>query len=604
MTDTFTISLIDGWQGKKAIGETENHTRARPMNVTLEQFTTLIRQGKRWCGATFKDNYAKSENFIQSQILALDIDQPTGPIDSQVVTFVYPTPSATPEHPRWRMVFVLDKPITDRARWEQAQAACWHQYRSYQPDKAIDAARRWYGAGQGEWQVYPDRRVTDTILDAWITKWDQHQDTERREKELARIAQHRPDTAVKLSEPLIAAVTAQLGVNAHAVADTGFSKVPVQCPVASHEHDDTAPAFYWHTTKFFGHCFKCGADYTTHQLADALGIDTKDYYKTQNGRSPAPPPKLAAGELRVVSGIEAVKESSRQFVERYDNPEWRIGLRSNITSLDRHLGGFAPGGVYTFLGETGSGKTTLCASLAYPFCGQGKGLIVSCENSAAAFIDKMVAYAVQRPYGEIRRAGVFVPKGATGKDYAFRRFTESERDSAQMARQKIYGYMANGTLFSDGGSLSPTQLLDLFEKHGQGVQWAIVDSLNNIVTPGFSEYENVTAAAHTCEWLAVKHDIPIIATAQGGRNTKGRAQKRLMLHDGRGSGAIEEKGFAVIAIYNQWHLEKQGEITDRDFNPNTKPDHVEFIIRKLRDGEVGKALQVKYIGGAGFYQAE
>lgn len=118
------------------------------------------------------------------------------------------------------------------------------------------------------------------------------------------------DAPPQLAAELIAEVEQRLGVRHMGTNGEGFTLQAVPCPLKAHEHDDTAPAFYWHPTKHFGHCFKCGADYNTHEIAAAFGIDPSHYYAS------------ATQHLSFMEQAQLEVEDPAPF-----NPQYRVNLR-------------------------------------------------------------------------------------------------------------------------------------------------------------------------------------------------------------------------------------------------------------------------------------
>jgi hypothetical protein len=175
-------------------------------------------------------------------------------------------------------------------------------------------------------------------------------------------------------------------------------------------------------------------------------------------------------------------------------------------------------------------------------------------------------------------------------------------EAIEKAQNVIETFLDNGTHIWDGGHISLDTVDWVLAQYGEGIKWLIVDGLNNIGDLAQSEYERVTNAAHKMEGLALTYNIPIVATAQIGRNTKGRTDKFIKISDGRGSGAIEEKGHAVIGMNNPWNLVDLEEMDERDVPSYIPKGHVWFKVLKLRDGIVGKSCLLEYAGGAGFYE--
>lgn len=77
--------------------------------------------------AVFKGNYRKTANFLWAWLLMLDLDEIAGlSVEGAVricffgqnAAIIYPSPSSTPEHPKTRILLVLETPITDADRFQ------------------------------------------------------------------------------------------------------------------------------------------------------------------------------------------------------------------------------------------------------------------------------------------------------------------------------------------------------------------------------------------------------------------------------------------------------------------------------------------------------
>ena len=103
--------------------------------------------------------YRKTSHFSSAQTLELDFDQGddtssipyllTDPFIAEYAAFLYSTLSSTPQAPKSRVVFVLDRPYTDANSYRQARSVLLCKYP--QSDQSIkDAARFLYGSDPSE----------------------------------------------------------------------------------------------------------------------------------------------------------------------------------------------------------------------------------------------------------------------------------------------------------------------------------------------------------------------------------------------------------------------------------------------------------------------
>ena len=93
--------------------------------------------------AVMRNNYRTTANFVSAQHIGLDDDRGThessvdalaeDPFIADYAAFIYESPSSTPEHPKSRIVFLLDQPFTDAAEYRTAQEALWFLFQVTDP---------------------------------------------------------------------------------------------------------------------------------------------------------------------------------------------------------------------------------------------------------------------------------------------------------------------------------------------------------------------------------------------------------------------------------------------------------------------------------------
>lgn len=132
-----------------------------------------------WRGYSFapiyKNNWRKGENFECAYHIALDFDtmdqhSALETLENEpysiYASFIYSTPSSTSDAPRSRLVFVLEKPITCKDRYEKLCQALLLQY-PYADMSAKDAARSFFGSPKCElipiWSILDERTVNNII---------------------------------------------------------------------------------------------------------------------------------------------------------------------------------------------------------------------------------------------------------------------------------------------------------------------------------------------------------------------------------------------------------------------------------------------------------
>lgn len=137
------------------------------VELTLDEIAEVINLG---CTISYqyRDGIRKSENFLGTDFLAVDIDSGMTladafkhPIFTSFCSMHYVTPSHTPDEHRFRLVFALPRPI---CKVSEVKAAAYALTKRLSGDlKATDAARIFHGCRDSFPQVY-NRGITEDFL--------------------------------------------------------------------------------------------------------------------------------------------------------------------------------------------------------------------------------------------------------------------------------------------------------------------------------------------------------------------------------------------------------------------------------------------------------
>ena len=173
-------------------GEEHDQKQWRHFNSTFEPYaTTALDMAKSiargYAFAPMFEGRRKKDNFKEAWHIALDFD--SGDENSSLAmlkqhdlanyfaSFGYTTPSHTPEHPKARLVFIFDSPITSLDNYERLyRALLW---RFPEADKSTkDALRLFYGSKDCDlwenWSVLP--------LDSVAALLEQHEEYEEEQR--------------------------------------------------------------------------------------------------------------------------------------------------------------------------------------------------------------------------------------------------------------------------------------------------------------------------------------------------------------------------------------------------------------------------------------
>lgn len=127
----------------------------------------------------------------------------------------------------------------------------------------------------------------------------------KRQRELAQSSEYFIPGLYEQIEAEFAARTKSGSVD---FSNYGWSKEAIACPFHDHEHDDTSPAFHWHSKKKFGFCHKRGEQFLAKDLADAFGIKWQDY--VNNTHSKSAPPSVKTPDAQIQSEKDKKSEAS------------------------------------------------------------------------------------------------------------------------------------------------------------------------------------------------------------------------------------------------------------------------------------------------------
>lgn len=266
------------------------------------------------------------------------------------------------------------------------------------------------------------------------------------------------------------------------------------------------------------------------------------------------------------------------------NPDPVRGLRSRITTLDKAIGGFTPG-VYVVLGATNMGKSTFAVSLAREFITQGAGLIVPTESNPYRWLTKLVAAICKIPSDRIE----------TGMLSA---------DEAKRVRDAYGNLKSHRCDFLKGGSPTPN-ILRAAALAGD-YKWLIVDSISRMAAPGTHNiYDQTSAVADGVLSLSAELDIPVVCTAQVGRDLSARPKgmKMPQINDAYGSGKVEQNADVVLGLYNhQYYVDQKLEDESIDMLPDTAV--LKLLKNRWGGGSRRTGVKLAFVGGCGHYELE
>ncbi len=182
MSDKIKLSYNNGIINKPLRNESIPYaTGFRSIDVSIDELIDLIKKGYAF-SAQFKNGYRKTENFICSDFVAVDIDSgltleeaKSNEFIQSNALFIYTTPSHTEKANRFRIVFQTPHTIIDKDEWKKSLQGVG---RKFGGDPAVkDGARLFYG--NTEAQIFRfDQKLSEEafkeIVDLSVSKIKQN----------------------------------------------------------------------------------------------------------------------------------------------------------------------------------------------------------------------------------------------------------------------------------------------------------------------------------------------------------------------------------------------------------------------------------------------
>lgn len=299
--------------------------------------------------------------------------------------------------------------------------------------------------------------------------------------------------------------------------------------------------------------------------------------------------QVSAARSSVLSFEDIARDNLALIDFRRENPNPIIGLRCNIPTLDKAIGGFEPE-MYVIYGATSMGKSTLAVSFAREFLRQGPGFIATTESNPRRWMFKLAASMSHIPSDRIETGQLNDAE-----------YHQIKATYAQIAAMGCHMLEHGSPTVSD---LRASMLLGM-EKYGY--EWAIVDSASKMNSPGSPAiYDTTRNVSNGLQTLMQELNIPFVLTTQVGRDVSERpAGKKLpLLEDGYGGGVIEQNAGVVLGLYNHQYYVDLGTEPANEVTFPKETALVRILKNRWRGDARINSVRLKFVGGAGFYELE
>ena len=274
---------------------------------------------------------------------------------------------------------------------------------------------------------------------------------------------------------------------------------------------------------------------------------------------------FAIGQHHLSGTLVPIKEILGDFYKQAEEmfmDHQPVGLATGFTDLDRLLGGLQRSDLITLAARPGMGKTSLALEIVRHTASKGATIaFFSLEMAANQLAQRLVSAECTIDIKRLR-AGPLYEEDLTGIGVA----VES---------------LSKGKIFIDQtAGISPLSMRAktrrLATRHT--IDLVVVDYLQLMSARGKeNRVQEISYISRTLKELARELNVPLLALSQLSRNVEQRQDKRPILADLRGSGAIEQDSDVVIFIYRDEFYHKDSDT----------PSLAEINVAKHRNGPTG-----------------
>lgn len=215
------------------------------------------------------------------------------------------------------------------------------------------------------------------------------------------------------------------------------------------------------------------------------------------------------------------------------------GVPTGIAKLDAMLGGYPLGDLVVLAARPAMGKTAMALAAIDAATAAGFGVhVFASEGGWRMFADRCISRASSIPAQRLRAGDL-----SGSSDY----------DGIALAMVK-YHHRSDRWLLDSRASLTALEIIRCVRRHKErlGTKLVVIDYITMLKRPRGLEHDENAALDATITALAqaaVDDDIAYLVLAQLNRKVEERNDKRPVMSDLRGSGALEERPRVIVSPY-------------------------------------------------------
>lgn len=263
-------------------------------------------------------------------------------------------------------------------------------------------------------------------------------------------------------------------------------------------------------------------------------------------------------------------DALEEFWKTYDEPDF--ALSTGFRDLDEAIGGLRAPQLIVIAARPAMGKTGIIGAMQLAVArAQRRVLFWSLEMSRVEIMRRLLASEADVPVTAVLK----------------KRLTEQQIQALTEKTNELFALGLNLSISDQSATIDDIVSGSLREHGRSPCSLIVIDHLHKVSHTGRAESEerHLSDVTEKAKNLAKKLSVPVLLLCQLNRECEKRENKRPMLADLRGSGAIEQDADVVLGLYR-----------DEYYNPNSKDKgYAELGVLKQRDGK-GGTVRLRFFG--------
>lgn len=298
----------------------------------------------------------------------------------------------------------------------------------------------------------------------------------------------------------------------------------------------------------------------------------------------AQPVPLESADDDLISIAEVASAAKDRAISWANDPKDIRGYCTGIEELDSALSGILENDIVIILGRTGGGKSTICTQFLCSIASQARLLAFTTEMTPEWYLHRIASY----------KRGVNSKDIFTGKLGSDPKLLSAYDDAGAWPID-----------FYKHDNPTPDLIIRKAEQaQARGAKGVILDSLNNVFTPGRSVYDGTKDTMAALRHIARGLGMFVIATCQANRGPADRANKEPLLSDAQGGGVIEQDATRFLTLYRPGYDIETRQVKANEADPIDPRVAYITVVKDRMFSAQGKRIETLWEAGKGYMKLD